>query len=184
MNEEKNIQGYNHNKATILRTMNKWGPNQEIGFLVTHETKYYIFILKMKAFARVRWRWFWHLIPQHCCIKNESLLHVQFCFELCIVFKFPLQNFMHHVCFQFPSKQFTNIFVQMFEATSFVKFSNRMKSINSTISMIKSWKFHVFYQSCPLLVCVSFHVLVKHLGGLGSYTFAHHKIQCKLFGAW
>jgi hypothetical protein len=38
----------------------------------------------------------------------------------------------------------------MFEATSLAKLSNKMKYINSTISMIKSWKFHVFYQSCPL----------------------------------
>lgn len=79
---------------------------------------------------------------------------------LCIVSKFPLQIFMHHVLFsKFPSKQFINMFAQMFETTSFVKFSRIMKSDNSTISMIKSWKFHVFYQSCPLsctckLLCV------------------------------
>ncbi len=60
---------------------------------------------------------------------------------------------------KFPSKQFTDMFAQMFETTSLVKFSRIRKFDSSTISMIKSWKFHIFYQSCPLsctctLLCV------------------------------
>jgi hypothetical protein len=51
------------------------------------------------------------------------------------------------------------MFAQMFEATSLVKFSRAMKFDSSAISIIKSWKFHIFYQSCPLsctcmLLCV------------------------------
>jgi hypothetical protein len=54
------------------------------------------------------------------------------------------------------SKQFTGMFAQMIEVTSFAKFSHTMKFDNSAISIIKSWKFHVFYQSCPLSCTCTF----------------------------
>lgn len=150
VNKEKNIKRYNHNKGTILGTINKWRPNQEIQFLARHGTKYYKLILKMKVFARVQWRWFLHPIPQHCCMKNECWLHVQFCFALCFISKFPLQILCTMFVSKFPSKWLTNIFVQIFETTSLAKLSHTTKSNNSAISMIKSWKFHVLSCMCKL----------------------------------
>lgn len=42
------IQGYNHGWGTILRTMNKLGPHEEIKFHVQQETKYQTLFFNMK----------------------------------------------------------------------------------------------------------------------------------------
>lgn len=97
----------------------------------------------------------------HCCCAIFDLVY---CFQVSFT------NF-YAPCFvsKFPSKEFIDIFAQMFEATSLLKLSRIMKFDNSTISMIKSWKFNVFLINHVFcLVCVNFCVLVMHLGGLGS----------------
>ncbi len=113
--------------------------------------------MKIKVFTRVWWKWFSCLVPQHYRMKNISytsnfVLHCYYAtLDLVYCFQVSFGDF-YAPCFvsKFPSKQFIDMFAQMFESTSFAKFSRIMKSNNFAISMIKSWKFHVFYQSCPL----------------------------------